>query len=206
VLFFLFLFNLSIRARCGSVNDNFYVIFLFVEAMLFGIFTICMMGDQSQTIFTNQTQIDRLKNVKFEGVEGFNEVLGCRDDQKFQLEWLLPIPVQLPAYPDHRHGQIFGYCRECDYVGEGHEEYTPMRVAADDHYAHEESTLLTMESPKAKTSDIIPNTSDAKPMTTSADPDESNSVEEERNRRKEVVVEMQAKDAMGPVRKRAQPP
>ncbi len=39
---------------------------LLVEAILFGLFTMCMMADQSESISTNQTQIDRLKNEKFE--------------------------------------------------------------------------------------------------------------------------------------------
>lgn len=35
-----------------------------VEAFLFGLFTLCMIGDQWTTISTNTTQIDRLKAAK----------------------------------------------------------------------------------------------------------------------------------------------
>ena len=42
------------------------VVMLLVEAILFGLFTICMMADQSESISTNQTQIDRLKKEKFD--------------------------------------------------------------------------------------------------------------------------------------------
>jgi palmitoyltransferase ZDHHC3/7/25 len=44
---------------CGPPQDIIYIIFLFVESFLFGLFTICMMLDQSAVITTNQTQIDR---------------------------------------------------------------------------------------------------------------------------------------------------
>jgi len=43
-------------------SDQYLVIvFLVVESILFGLFTLCMLGDQISTIATNMTQIDRMK-------------------------------------------------------------------------------------------------------------------------------------------------
>ena len=95
------------------MDTNFYIIFLFVEAVLFGIFTLCMMGDQSTTIWTNQTQIDRLKNVKHDGASAeFNEVLGSPLTVEWDWAWLYPSPVKFPPYPDPRNQAIYGYCLE----------------------------------------------------------------------------------------------
>ena len=35
------------------------LLLLLFEAIIFGLFTLCMMGDQASVILTNQTQIDR---------------------------------------------------------------------------------------------------------------------------------------------------
>ena len=51
---------------CGSENQLVYTMFLFIESILFGMFTLCMLGDQLSSLRTNQTQIDRLKNEKHE--------------------------------------------------------------------------------------------------------------------------------------------
>ena len=49
---------------CGGPSNSVLSIVLLVEAILFGLFTLCMMADQSEAISSNQTQIDRLKNEK----------------------------------------------------------------------------------------------------------------------------------------------
>jgi len=51
------------RNLCPSQPSDGYllVVFLLVESILFGLFTLCMLGDQISTIATNMTQIDRLK-------------------------------------------------------------------------------------------------------------------------------------------------
>ncbi|RYH17585.1 hypothetical protein EON65_28365, partial [archaeon] len=46
---------------CSQPSGQLIIIFLVIEGCLFGLFTICMLGDQLSSIFTNQTQIDRLK-------------------------------------------------------------------------------------------------------------------------------------------------
>lgn len=42
-------------------DQHILIIFLLVESILFGLFTLCMLGDQLTTINSNMTQIDRLK-------------------------------------------------------------------------------------------------------------------------------------------------
>lgn len=48
-------------AACGPPEENIWVVFLLVEAIMFGMFTCCMLQDQSITLDTNLTKIDRLK-------------------------------------------------------------------------------------------------------------------------------------------------
>eukprot|EP00605_Chrysophyceae_sp_TOSAG23-4_P001194 GSChrysophyteH1.ASY1.ANO1.1303.1 assembled CDS len=89
------------------IDANVMIVFLLVESVLFGLFTLCMMGDQTSVLATNQTQIDKLKGIRNEGVEGFNEVFGCDDDIKFKYEWLLPTRIQ---YPDTQiKERVLGY-------------------------------------------------------------------------------------------------
>ena len=49
---------------CGGPSDSLFVLLLLVESLLFGLFTLCMMADQLESVSSNQTQIDRLKNEK----------------------------------------------------------------------------------------------------------------------------------------------
>jgi palmitoyltransferase len=92
---------------CGSQDQNIMIIFLLLESLLFGLFTLCMMGDQTTVLSNNQTQIDKLKGDKHEGVEGFNEVFGCDSDVKFRYDWVLPVPT---TFPDQAiKDQVMGY-------------------------------------------------------------------------------------------------
>jgi hypothetical protein len=81
---------------CGNHIDNLLIVFLIVESILFGLFTMCMMGDQIDVITTNQTQIDRLKKVRNEQKQEINEVFGTSLDVYFQIDWILPILVKFP--------------------------------------------------------------------------------------------------------------
>ena len=81
---------------CGQSTGNLVIVFLLVEALLFGLFTLCMLGDQSTVLTSNQTQIDKLKGYRHEGVPDYNEVFGCSNDVAFSLDWFLPIPAKLP--------------------------------------------------------------------------------------------------------------
>jgi hypothetical protein len=49
---------------------------LLVEAILFGLFTLCMLADQIDSVTSNQSQIDRLKNQKHTTQAEVNEVFG----------------------------------------------------------------------------------------------------------------------------------
>jgi hypothetical protein len=49
---------------------------LLVESILFGLFTLCMMADQFDSVSSNQTQIDRLKNERHMIQTEINEVFG----------------------------------------------------------------------------------------------------------------------------------
>ncbi|MFN9900095.1 MAG: hypothetical protein ACK55Z_15155, partial [bacterium] len=52
----------SASVRCvDHPSDLLPLIGLFIEAMLFGLFTLCMMCDQWDVVMTNLTHIDRLK-------------------------------------------------------------------------------------------------------------------------------------------------
>jgi len=94
------------RGECGSTNQHLLSVFLLVEAVLFGLFTLCMKGDQISVVTTNQTQIDKLKNHRHEVLVEYNEVFGCTSDTKFHPLWLIPIPA---ALPDGVRERLLGY-------------------------------------------------------------------------------------------------
>ncbi len=94
-------------AGCSSADHNLVIVFLLIESILFGLFTLCMMGDQTTVLSTNQTQIDKLKGDFHEGVNGYNEVFGCDSSVKFSCGWLMPYP---PVHPDQTTKErILGY-------------------------------------------------------------------------------------------------
>ena len=90
---------------CNSTGDNLLVVFLVIEAILFGLFTLCMLGDQSTVLTSNQTQIDKLKGYRHEGIPDFNEVFGG-SNEAFRLDWLVPTPVMIPEGAKER---LLGY-------------------------------------------------------------------------------------------------
>lgn len=115
------------RTDCsGSDDGNLCIILLMVEAALFGLFTLCMMGDQSTVVTTNQTQIDRLKKSRHEAKVVYNEVFGCAADVSFQWKWLLPVAA---VFPDHCRDSIFGY--QLPEIEE-REELTPLTSSVDE--------------------------------------------------------------------------
>ncbi|CAN0331572.1 unnamed protein product, partial [Discosporangium mesarthrocarpum] len=82
---------------CGDPGMNLLVVFLVLEAILFGMFTMCMVMDQWEVVATNQTQIDRLKGeVHTAPVVDINEVFGG-GGRRFRIDWLLPTKVVFPA-------------------------------------------------------------------------------------------------------------
>lgn len=70
---------------------------LAVEALLFGLFTSCMICDQAGVVASNMTHIDRLKgDAAANAVSGIIEVFGLsskretNDGTKFRADWLSP--------------------------------------------------------------------------------------------------------------------
>ena len=110
---------------------------LTVEALLFGLFTICMMVDQWDVVMTNLTHIDRLKGHGAMGGHsalisnvraGINEVFGTRQSMtsstssaatysRFHYTWLSPL--HKTCFPDTVRDDIFGYCRPCTTTKRG---------------------------------------------------------------------------------------
>lgn len=72
------------------------VVFLVLEAVLFGLFTMCMMCDQYSMITTGMTQIDRFKGEVTDTL-GIREVFGGAS-KRFALHWLLPVRIWFPTY------------------------------------------------------------------------------------------------------------
>jgi len=99
---------------------------LLIEAILFGMFTSCMMCDQSGVVLTKITNIDRLKMGAAEAVDGsveslagVVEVFGVINPSKKQLDlgggfradWLSPF--HRIRFPDSLHDEIMGFCKPC---------------------------------------------------------------------------------------------
>jgi len=91
---------------CGNEGHLLFVLFLFIESMLFGLFTLCMLGDQLSSLRTNQTQIDKLKNEKHEVKVEVNEVCGTPSDLAFHWGWFFPLPV---AFTETVREKVLGY-------------------------------------------------------------------------------------------------
>ena len=81
---------------------------LVIECCLFGLFTMCMGCEQSQTILTNQTTIDRLKSRRMDGSTRLKEVRPLSYNMKeifggngtFNLHWLLPTRPEFRDWED----------------------------------------------------------------------------------------------------------
>jgi len=104
---------------------------LTVEALLFGLFTMCMMCDQWDVVMTNLTHIDRLKGhdtLQHRVQAGINEVFGTGRSMTssssalphhhhhhgnyrrgFHFTWLSPL--HKVCFPESVRDDIFGYCR-----------------------------------------------------------------------------------------------
>lgn len=95
------------------------IIGLMAEALVFGIFTFCMMIDQWDVVMTNVTHIDRLKGeTGFNFLDdqrrmGVNEVFGTGrgTTSHFRPDWLSPF-VRV-CFPSSLQDEIMGFCRPC---------------------------------------------------------------------------------------------
>lgn len=125
--------------RCvDHPTDMLPLVGLTVEALLFGLFTVCMMCDQWEVVTTNLTHIDRLKGAQHHGHDGYrqlpqhhggagargaiNEVFGtgrhllsslsgssAAPHSRFHYTWLSPL--HRVRFPDAVRDDIYGYCR-----------------------------------------------------------------------------------------------
>lgn len=120
LLFLLYIFSISAYALClvlghfwacfsspmvgacadPSVGEAAHALGLCVCAIIFGLFTGCMMLDQSTSVLTGATQIDRFHGApaapagKDERARALAEVFGGDPAADgFQLHWLLPTPI-----------------------------------------------------------------------------------------------------------------
>lgn len=120
LLFILWIFVISVYSLClictkfsvcylhneACEGNILSLLLLLFEAIIFGLFTLCMMGDQASVILTNQTQIDRMKNKKHVAFHNVNEVFGGSNDAVFRLDWILPTNI---SYPPACKYEILGY-------------------------------------------------------------------------------------------------
>ena len=106
---------------CANEVHFLMILFLFLESLLFLMFTLCMLGDQLSSMRSNQTSIDRLKNQKHEIKVDVNEVCGSTLDVNFHWHWLMPIAV---SYSEAITEKILGY-RIC-LSSPNNEEGTPL--------------------------------------------------------------------------------
>lgn len=119
--FYSCVFGGSTHQSCRLLSAGGFVsiLILFVCALLFGLFTLCMMLDQAQVLSTGQTQIDRFKHggglsskhqamAVTESPEAVQALLRAEvfgGDGKFSWDWLLPTPI---VYRDPE--AMTGYC------------------------------------------------------------------------------------------------
>lgn len=105
---------------------------LFIEAILFGLFTMCMMVDQAGVVTTKMTHIDRLKggdDSMGSSLAGVVEVFGLDPKKleladKFRADWLSPF--HRICFPSSLHDEVMGFCRPCGLGGFSSNRNTPM--------------------------------------------------------------------------------
>lgn len=97
---------------CDGLYSNYWVIGLLVVAVVFMIFTCCMLCEQLEAIETNTGKIARMKlkigqgGTELERVtHECNEMFGGRT-KEVAWHWFLPLPVR---YPDGLEKVILGY-------------------------------------------------------------------------------------------------
>lgn len=123
------------KDECGDVENHLLVIFLVIESILFGLFTMCMLGDQMSSISINQTQIDRLKGTKHEQQTEVNEVFGTPYTSFFRWNWLIPVAV---SFGDKKlRDRILGFREDDDQ-----EEFNPLMSSTGDRSATSEQEMV----------------------------------------------------------------
>jgi len=102
--------------------DLLKILGLLIEAILFGMFTSCMMFDQYEVIHSKMTHIDRLKGADVGGaLAGVTEVFGVGKPRggsaasspdnftKFRWDWLQPFGRV--CFPETLQDEVLGFCR-----------------------------------------------------------------------------------------------
>jgi hypothetical protein len=91
-----------------------YILGLVVEALLFGLFTSCMMVDQYDVVMSNVTHIDKLKgDAGGDRVAGVTEVFGILKGNATSPRWDWLSPFASVCFPNGLKDEIMGYCRPC---------------------------------------------------------------------------------------------
>jgi hypothetical protein len=88
---------------------------LLVEALLFGMFTFCMIFDQMDVISSKVTHIDRLKGLDLSStLAGVTEVFGVGVrgvESRFRPDWLSPFTRV--CFPPSVQDEVMGFCQPC---------------------------------------------------------------------------------------------
>lgn len=123
-------------------NQVLNMVGLLVESILFGLFTVCMMCDQSSVVTSKITNIDRLKGGggaddtggNTRSLAGVIEVFGLNPKKgldlggNFRTDWLSPF--HRICFPTTLHDEIMGFCKPCTtrFCGDrpGETEMSPM--------------------------------------------------------------------------------
>lgn len=90
--------RMSELSECNNTVGGTLMLFgVVIEAMLFGLFTLCMLFDQWGMVVYSTTQIDRLKGsgkeTKKSKCESITEVFG--GEPRFSFWWLIPVKAEL---------------------------------------------------------------------------------------------------------------
>ena len=118
----------------SSPGDAVFVVGVLVEGILFGLFTLCMLADQSETISSNQTQIDRLKNVRHDIQDDIDEVFGTPTNRTCHSSWFLPTKAEFPPkFKDKIYGFVLPQSTSMSYLDENSTELTPLHVTSTVH-------------------------------------------------------------------------
>jgi hypothetical protein len=100
------------------------IIGLLLEALLFGMFTACMMIDQADVVRSKVTHIDRFtgSDIGSNALSGVVEVFGIGPsnstshrsvrEARFRPDWLSPF-VQVCFPSASLRDEVVGYCRPC---------------------------------------------------------------------------------------------
>ena len=114
----------------GTPGDAVFLVAILVEGILFGLFTLCRLADQSEAITSNQTQIDRLKNERHDIQEEINEVFGTPSNNKCHISWFLPTQVNFPKmYRDKIYGYILPQASSTDSFATNVTELSPLHTS-----------------------------------------------------------------------------